>query len=256
MCVFETYKKFSRGNIMIRFIFFIIYALFVIILTPFLFLFFKIAYKNKIEKRDIFVKNFVSWVFKCANFIAGAKITAIGCENIPDEPVLFVGNHKGIFDILISYIYFKTPTGFIAKKEIQRIPLLNVWMDYVHCLFMDRQDTKEALKTILAGIENVKNGYSMVIFPEGTRSKTDELLPFKEGSLKIAEKSKCRIVPMAITNTNAIFEDHRPFFKKSNVTIEFGKPFYISDLEGDDKKFAASYTRRVILKMYEKNLKR
>ena len=69
------------------------------------------------------------------------------------------------------------------------MPLLRTWMRRLHCLFIDRENVKEALKTILAGIDNVKNGISMCIFPEGTRNKTDDLmLPFKEGSFKIAEK--------------------------------------------------------------------
>lgn len=239
---------------MIRLIFFLIYALVIIIMTPFLFLFMHIFWRNKIEKRDRFTQNFVRFVFKCVLFIAGVTTTAIGVENIPeDEAVLFIGNHRSYFDILVSYLYFKHPTGFIAKKEMIKIPLLKTWMDYVHCLFLDRSNPKEGLKTILAGIDNVKNGYSVVIFPEGTRAKTDEMLPFKEGSLKIAEKSKCKIVTMTQNNTSAAFEDHAPFFKKTHTVIEFSKPIDITQLEGDDKKFLGAYCQRIIQETYERN---
>lgn len=239
---------------MLRLLIFLIYAILVIIATPFLFLYMKIFYKNKQEQKDKFTQNFVKWVFKCVLFIAGVTTTAIGVENIPeDTPVLFVGNHRGYFDILISYCYFKHPTGFIAKKEISKVPLLNTWMKYVHCLFLDRDNTKEALKTILEGISNIKTGYSQVIFPEGTRAKTDEMLPFKEGSLKIAEKAKCPIIPMTQNNTSACFEDHMPFFKKTHTVIEFGKPIIISELAPENQKFLGAYCQKIIAETNKKN---
>lgn len=239
---------------MLRLFVFILYAIVIIIITPFLFLFMHIFWRNKVEKRDRFTQKFVRGVFKSVLFIAGVSTTAIGLENIPtDEAVLYIGNHRSYFDILISYCYFKHPTGFIAKKEMEKIPLLKTWMDYVNCLFLDRTNPKEGLKTILAGIDKVKHGYSVVIFPEGTRSRTDEMLPFKEGSLKIAEKSKCKIIPITQNNTAAAFEEHIPFFKKTHTVIEFGKPIVISELEGDDKKFLGAYCQRIIQETYQRN---
>ena len=239
---------------MIRLIFFLLYAVIIIIATPFLFLFMHVFWKNKIEKRDRFTQSFVRMVFRHVLFIAGVHTTVLGLENIPeDTPVLYVGNHRSYFDILISYIYFKKPTGYVAKKEMEKIPLLRTWMKYVHCLFLDRTNPKEGLKTILTGIDNVKNGYSVVIFPEGTRAKTDEMLPFKEGSLKIAEKSGCPIIPLVQNNTSAAFEDHMPFFKKCHTVIEFGKPIIISELSPEDKKFLGAYTRNIIQEIHEKN---
>lgn len=239
---------------MIRLIFFLLYAVIIIIATPFLFLFMHVFWKNKTEKRDRFTQAFVRMVFRHVLFIAGVHTTVLGLENIPeDTPVLYVGNHRSYFDILISYIYFKKPTGYVAKKEMEKIPLLRTWMKYVHCLFLDRTNPKEGLKTILTGIDNVKNGYSVVIFPEGTRAKTDEMLPFKEGSLKIAEKSGCPIIPLVQNNTSAAFEDHMPFFKKCHTVIEFGKPIIISELSPEDKKFLGAYTRNIIQEIHEKN---
>lgn len=239
---------------MIRLFFFLIYAIIIIIATPFLFLFMHLFWRNKTEKRDRFCQSFVRMVFKQVLFITGVKTTVKGLENIPkDTAVLYVGNHRSYFDILISYIYFKTPTGYIAKKEMENIPLLRTWMKYIHCLFLDRTSPKEGLKTILAGIDNVKNGYSVVIFPEGTRSETDEILPFKEGSLKIAEKSGCPIIPIIQNNTSAAFEDHIPFLKKCHTVIEFGKPIIISELSPEDKKFLGAYTQKIIQEIHEKN---
>ena len=86
--------------------------------------------------------------------------------------------------------------------------LLRDWMKALYCLFLDRKDIKAGLKTILQGIEYIKRGISICIFPEGTRNRTDEMLPFKEGSMKIAEKTGCPIIPMAITLISAARE-HR-----------------------------------------------
>lgn len=239
---------------MIRLIIFLLYAICVVIATPFIFLYIRLFFKNDLTKRDTFSQKFVKGVFRCVLFIAGVKTTVLGLENIPDDTaVLYVGNHNSYFDILISYIYFKTPTGYVAKKEMLRYPLLREWMKYIHCLFLDRDNPKEGLKTILSGIDEIKNGYSIFIFPEGTRSLNQEMLPFKEGSMKIAEKSKCPVIPVTFNNTAAIFEQHMPFFKRGHVVIEFGKPIIISELDGDNKKFLGAYTRKIIADTYEKN---
>ena len=157
-------------------------------------------------------------------FLSGSKIIVKGLENVPEDvPVLYVGNHKSIFDIIVGYHYVKNNTGFIAKDSMKKTPLLSTWMVLINCLFLNRTDVREGLKTILKGIDLVKNGTSVFIFPEGTRSTTDELLPFKEGSLKIAEKTKCPVIPVAISHTDDIFDNHMPLVKASTVVYEFGK---------------------------------
>lgn len=183
-------------------------------------------------------------------FLSGTKVDVIGRENIPDDqPVLYVGNHRSYFDIVIGYRLIKGECGFIAKKEMEKIPFLRRWMKNIHCLFLDRKNIKEGLKTILAGIDKVKHGISIWIFPEGTRNRDAGMMEFKEGSMKIAEKTGCPIIPVAMTGTAEIFEKHIPWIKKSHVTVTFGKPIDIKTLEKDQKKFLGAYTRNVILSM-------
>lgn len=137
---------------------------------------------------------------------------------------------------------------------MEKVPLLSIWMKRLHCLFINREDVKEALKTILAGIDNIKNGISMCIFPEGTRNKTDDLLlPFKEGSFKMAEKTGCAIVPMALTNSADILENHFPRVAKTHVILEYGKPIYPKDLDKETKKKLGSHCQGIIAEMLEKN---
>jgi len=112
-------------------------------------------------------------------------------------------------------------------------------MEQMNCLFLDRANIKEGLKTILIGIEKVKGGVSMWIFPEGTRNESKDpadLMEFHEGSLKIAEKSGCPVIPVAITGTAEVFEAHFPKIHSSNVTIEFGAPFIVKELEPEQRK--------------------
>ncbi len=201
----------------------------------------------------------VQAMFRLIIRLTGTKVTVIGLENIPDRSVLFVGNHRSYFDILVGYTTVPGLTGFVAKREMREIPLLSDWMRNVNCLFLDRKNVKEGLKTILSGVDKVKNGISIWIFPEGTRNEGDDILtplPFKEGSLKIAEKAKCPVIPVAITGTAEIFENHIPFMKPSRVTIEYGRPIDLSQLSAEDKKRSGAYTREIIIGMLKEEQER
>ncbi len=189
-------------------------------------------------------------------FLAGTKIEVNGRENIPDDrPVLYVGNHRSYFDIVIGYRLIKGEAGFVAKKEMQKIFFLRRWMTNLHCLFLDRDNLKEGLKTILTGIDYVKNGVSIWIFPEGTRNPGSGLMDFKEGSMKIAEKSGCPIIPVAMTGTAEIFEKHVPRVKRSHVTVTFGEPIDVASLDRQQKKFLGAYTRERILEMLPEEMR-
>lgn len=210
----------------------------------------KFSPKRKVQTAQAIIV----WAFKVILFISGTNMTVLGLENIPsDQPVLFVSNHRSYFDIVTAYATTPHLTGFIAKKEMKNLPFINIWMKYLNCLFLDRENIREGLKTILKGIENIKNGYSMFIAPEGTRNQGDEMLPFKEGSFKLAEKSGCPVIPVAISNTDAIFERQIPWIKKANVVIEYGKPIDLKQLDPDTKKRAGSYIQGIIRDTLEKN---
>lgn len=205
--------------------------------------------------KEISSLRIVQAVFRVVVWVSGVKVTVIGEENVPkDTPVLYIGNHRSFFDIPLTYPRCPIRTGYVSKKELEKVPLLSTWMKRLHCLFLDRKDIKQGLKTILEAIEKVKSGISICIFPEGTRgTNPDELLPFREGSFRMAEKAKCPIIPISICNTGAIWEDHLPFMKKSHVIIEFGKPILLEDLSKEERKFLGDYVRRKILNMYIKN---
>ena len=188
--------------------------------------------------KDVSSLRIIQAVFRFILWITGAKVTVIG------------------EDILLTYSRCPIRTGYIAKKEMEKIPLLSTWMHYLHCLFLDRKDIKQGLKTILTAVDKVKSGISICIFPEGTRNRNqDELdmLPFHEGSFKIATKTKCPVIPIAISNSADIFEAHFPKIKPAKVVVEYGKPIYPDELSKEDKKHIGEYTQNIIHEMLVKN---
>lgn len=187
-------------------------------------------------------------------FLTGSKVTITGIENIPDETVLFVGNHRSIFDVVLLIKVINRPFGFIGKKELTKIPYLNLLLKLMGGLFLDRNNFREGLKIILAGIEMLKSGLSMLIFPEGTRNKeSEEPLPFKQGSLKLAEKANVPIVPFSIKGTDNIFENNNGLtVKPARVKINFGKPILLSELPQEDMKKSAVYVRSEIVQLLSK----
>ena len=243
---------------MIRLILIAVFLLFFFLfgLIP-AFVFWLIGKKNpKAKDKASFL--YVRWGFSVVRFLAGTKVIVKGAENIPDgEPVLFVANHRGYFVVAAGYPLLKQPTGYVAKIEFKKIPFLSLWMRNIHCLFLDRGNIREGLKTILQGAEEVKNGISMWIFPEGTRCKEPEgtQLEYKEGSLKIAERSGCPVIPVAILHTDEVMERHMPFIRGKTVIFRFGTPLLLSELPREQKKFAGAYVRGLIQGMIDEELK-
>lgn len=198
----------------------------------------------------------VKWAFRVVVFLSGTKVIVLGEENVPkDTPVLYIGNHQSYFDIILTYIRVPRLTGYISKKEMLRIPLLRQWMKNLHCLFLDRDNIKEGLKTILTAIDKIKNGISVCIFPEGTRNKEPgNLMPFHDGSFRIAEKGNVPVLPMTIINSSSIFEDHIPTIKKATVLIHYGEPVDLKTLDKETKKHVGEYFRTIISETYARDL--
>lgn len=246
-----------KEAVMLRFILIVIILVGYLILSIPLLLIEWIIGKFNTRAKDISSLRIVQAIFRLMIFIAGVKITVIGEENVPaDQAVLYIGNHRSYFDILLTYSRCPNLTGFVAKKEMKKAPLLNFWMMYLHCLFLDRENLKEGLKTILKGIEKIKNGISIFIFPEGTRSRGEsclDMLPFHEGSFKLATKTNCPVIPVAMNNTAEIMEAHFPKIRPCHVIIEYGKPIIPSELSKEDVRHIGEYTRNIILDTLRKN---
>lgn len=240
---------------MIRFICVVIFVVSFLILSIPLLIAEWIVGKFNQSAKDRSSLAIIQWAFRQVLRISGTKVIIRGKENIPtDTPVLYVANHRSFFDILIAYVQVLSPTGFISKKEMLKWPLLRDWMRYLHCLFLDRENVKEGLKTILTAIEKIKSGISIFVFPEGTRNKVnDTFLPIHEGSLKIAVKTGVPVVPVSIVNSAAIFEDQFPKIKKTTVIVEYCKPILVKELNIEERKQVGACAFSVISDTYFKN---
>jgi 1-acyl-sn-glycerol-3-phosphate acyltransferase len=197
--------------------------------------------------KDKIAYNTVAWAFGIVAFLSGVKYEVKGYENIPkDKAVLFIGNHQSFFDVVLGYHLCPAVTGFMSKKTFEKVPLLSVWMKMNYCLFLTRTDPRQDLKLIIKAQEFIKEGISMFIFPEGTRSKNGQMADFHEASFKIATKTGCPIIPVAFTNTREVFETHLPKLKKTHVIVTFCPPVDPTALEGDNKKHIGAYVKSIL----------
>lgn len=242
---------------MIRFILVLIFLIVFLVFSYVLFLVEWVIGKIDPRAKDVSCLRIVQWAFRIILKISGVKVTVKGKERIPDEAVLFVGNHRSFFDILIVYTQCDRLTGFVAKNSMEKIPSLRVWMRYLYCLFLNRDNPREGMATILNAIDYVKKGISICIFPEGTRNTGEELsiLPFKEGAMKIALKTGCPVIPVSINNAVAIFEKQFPKLRKTHVILEFGDPIYPGTLDKEECKHLGAMCQEIIQKTICENQK-
>ena len=171
------------------------------------------------ESIDYIHKVTSKWAKNHVN-MSGAKVTIHGVENVPkDIPVVFISNHQSNFDIALFMSYIDKPKGYIAKIEMKKIPILRTWMEYMNCVFMDRSNIRKSAEAIVEGVNIIKSGHSLVIFPEGTRSKSDKLGEFKAGSFKLATKSKAPILPVTIKGSYKLMEANNNKIKPAEVEL-------------------------------------
>lgn len=169
-----------------------------------------------------------------------------GLENIPqNETLLIVSNHQSNFDVVVLMGYLKIPFGVISKKELKKIPIFSTWMKLFHCVFMDRSTPRKSVEAIQESINNIKAGYSQLIFPEGTRSKSNTMGTFRAGSLKIALKTNTTILPVTVNDTYKIFEETNKI-KSANVKLTVHKPIRLNQLDSNTTQNLSSYIENII----------
>ena len=166
--------------------------------------------------------------------LSDSTVNVHGLENIPEGPVLFGSNHQSNMDIAIICGFIDKPKGFIAKKELKKLPLINKWITLAGSIYLDRENPRKSMEGILEGIKTLKNGHSLVVFPEGTRSRGDKMGEFKSGSFKLATKSKVPIVPLTIDGTYRVMEANKILIKPSNINFYVHKPIYTDKLSKEE----------------------
>lgn len=203
--------------------------------------------ENKFEEAEKYLDECVrNWAGHVLDKI-GVNIEVQGKENIPKETCVYVVNHQGFLDIPVVIKVIDKSVGFIAKKEILKFKRIAYWMREIHCIFMDRKNIRESMKAINEGVSNLKSGYSMVIFPEGTRSKGPKVGEFKKGSMKLALKANVPIVPITVNGTYKLREGNRmSAIKSGDVKVTIDKPIYLNKMSKIEQSNLSEYIKSII----------
>ena len=182
--------------------------------------------------------------------MAGVTLETHGLENIPkDRACVFAANHRSYYDIPVMLTQLDKPHALVAKKEVGKIPLVRGWMKLLHCVFLDRDDPRQAMRTLNEAAENLKNGYSVTIFPEGTRNKGEEgtLLEFKSGAFRMASKAKAPVIPVAITGTRDLMENHHMLMTPGHVVVRILPPIETEGMTREQLKQLPAMVQQAIL---------
>jgi 1-acyl-sn-glycerol-3-phosphate acyltransferase len=135
---------------------------------------------------------------------ADVKVELDGREYLPSGPVIVMANHESLLDVPALFHAMPYMLRFVAKKELQHVPILGVGMRALGHIFVDRKNHSQATSSLNAAAEEVRGGTSIVVFPEGTRSETEVMLPFKKGGFVLAIKAGVPIVPVTIIGSRAV----------------------------------------------------
>lgn len=149
-------------------------------------------------------------------------ITVEGLDKVPNGRWLLISNHRSAFDPFIQmWVLRKHDLAFISKPENLRIPIAGAFMHKCCFLCIDRENPRNALRTILGAVKLIKNDVvSFGIYPEGTRNRDKGLLPFKNGALQIAQKANIPIISSVLYNTEAVTKNAFLPWKRTNVVFK------------------------------------
>lgn len=230
----------------------IIIALLTIIYTFFTWPLRIINRKKSREEREAANYKLLRLLIRMVISITGMKISIEGKENIKkDTNYLIIGNHKSDLDSLILIWLFEEPLIFIGKEELKKTPFISTWFKEIGSLFIERDNIRQSAKVILEGVEILKGGKSIVIFPEGKRIMEDRLGEFKNGSFKLAIKSKAAVLPVAIVDSYKEFEESKRI-KSANIKINVGEKIDYKELGYTKTSELCEHTKLAIEKLYRK----
>lgn len=175
----------------------------------------------------------------------GINLHIEGLENVPEEACLFVANHQSYVDLAAFTAAIDRQIGFIAKRSLTKLPFFGKFIYAVRSVFIDHEDARGAVKVIETGIEHLKLGFSMGIFPEGKRMKGPVMGEFKKGSLKLATKPGVKVVPVTISGTYKAFEENG-CFKPCDVDIYIHPPIETKGIEKQEANNMAETVETIV----------
>jgi 1-acyl-sn-glycerol-3-phosphate acyltransferase len=174
------------------------------------------------------VRTFKGWATLWARLVlagAGVKVESeVRAELKRGEPAVFVANHQNELDIVTLLAGIPYPFGFMAKAELRRVPFLGSVLKRTACLFVDRSDARRAVQSIREAAERIREGTSVLVFCEGARSFSKDLLPFLRGAFVLAVESGVPLVPVTIIDNYRLLDERRAVGRVGTVRMVVGEP--------------------------------
>ncbi len=205
------------------------------------------------DKTNNVVRSWAQSILK----ISGIQVRVKGIEKIDlKQSYLFMSNHQSTFDIMTCLSVIPGTARFLAKQELFRIPVFAQGMRAVGMIPIDRGNSKKARQSLDKAIKEIKKGVSVIIFPEGTRTKDGNIQPFKKGGFVLAIKGGIPIAPMVLTGAREIMQKKDLHLNKGTIQIEFLDPVPTENYKYEQRQQLIQDIRDSIVSRYEASLKK
>jgi 1-acyl-sn-glycerol-3-phosphate acyltransferase len=185
-------------------------------------------------------------------WLTSTRVDVIGKENVlMEKPQIFMANHQSDFDILIVLAHIPGQFRWIAKKELFKIPIFGKAMRNAGYIEIDRQNHEKALKSLDEAAQKIREGKSVVTFPEGTRSRDGKIRPFKQGMFHLAIQSGVPIVPISIIGANEIMPKRTLMVKPGRITMVIDRPVDVSGYTLETRGELIERIHHIIVRNFE-----
>lgn len=204
--------------------------------------------RGRYGERDRLADRVTARMARTLFYLTGSTVEVRGRENLPDQPALYVSNHQSHMDSAVIHGFIEVPKGFVSVKEAEKIPILSTWMRYMRCVFIDRNDLKQTFRCIGDCARLLKEGHSMVIYPEGKLDQGKAVNEFKKGCLRMAVKANVPIVPIALRDSYRVMKKNGTGIRAAKVTCIVSEPIPANVVAGSDENDLIERVREIIVR--------
>ena len=183
--------------------------------------------------------------------LAGIRYRVAGRENVPGTAVVFCSNHESNVDPPVLFRALHRQLHILYKAELRKVPIMKTAFDVGGYVAVERGDRTKSMESIARGAESLRSGNSFLIFPEGTRSRTGALLPFKKGGFIMAIQAQVPVVPVAVRGGRAAMRKGSPIVRPVHVSVRIGQPIPTQGLTVDDRDALIATVREEIQKLLD-----